>query len=87
MSFDTGSGAWMWTSLSGYESKLNWARMPWAGRPPKMFQSKNDLRTVVAFNSNESFGLWQYGGTFQLSMRQLASQVTDTGVDDRNLGR
>ena len=52
-----------------------------------MFRSENDLRSVAAFNSNESFALKQYGGTFQLTMGQLAARVADTGVDDRNLGR
>jgi hypothetical protein len=70
----------------GNEGKINWARMPRAGRLPEMFRSENAIRTVAAFNSHESFALRQYGGTFQLSMGQLASWVTDTGVDNRNLG-
>jgi hypothetical protein len=39
MSFDTGSGAWMWTSLPVMRANLT-GRMPRAGRPPKMFCSK-----------------------------------------------
>jgi hypothetical protein len=69
------------------ESKINWARMPRQGRLPELFCSENDLRTVAAFNSNESFALKQFGGTFQLAMGQMASRVDDTGVDDWNLGR
>jgi exonuclease III len=71
----------------GNEGKINWARMPHEGRLPELFRSENDLRAVAAFNSNESFALKQYGGTFQLTMGQLASRVAETGVDDRNLGR
>ena len=41
---------------------------------------------MAAFNSNESFSLHQYGGTFQLAMGQRASYVVDKEVDDRNLG-
>jgi hypothetical protein len=73
--------------FAGNESKFNWSRMPRSGRLPELFHSENDLRTVAAFNSNESFALKQFGGTFQLTMGQLASRVADTGVDDRNLGR
>ncbi|MCK7581431.1 MAG: hypothetical protein MZV65_41235 [Chromatiales bacterium] len=73
--------------FAGNEGKINWARMSRAGRLPELFRSENEIRTVAAFNSNESFALRQYGGTFQLSMGQLASRVADTGVDDRNLGR
>ena len=73
--------------FAGNESKINWARMPHSGLLPEMFRSENDLRTVAAFNSNESFALKQYGGTFQLTMGQLVARVSDMGVDDRNLGR
>jgi hypothetical protein len=73
--------------FAGNESKINWAKMPPSGRLPEIFRSENDLRTVVAFNLNESFGLRQYGGTFQLTMGQMAAHVRDKGVDDRNLGR
>ena len=73
--------------FAGNESKLNWAKMPPSGRLSEMFRSENDLRTVAAYNSNESFALRQYGGTFHLTMGQLASRVADAGVDDRNLGR
>jgi hypothetical protein len=73
--------------LAGNEGKINWARMPWAGRLPELFRSENELRTVAAYNSNESFGLKQFGGTFHLSMGQIAPYVAETGVDDRNLGR
>jgi hypothetical protein len=66
------------------ESKINWAKMPPSGRLPELFRSENDLRTVAAFNSNELFGLRQYGGTFQLMMGQMAANVYDKGVDDRN---
>jgi hypothetical protein len=73
--------------FAGNESKINWSRMPRSGRLPELFHSENDLRTVVAFNSNESFALRQFGGTFQLTMGQLASRVANTRVDDRNLGQ
>jgi hypothetical protein len=73
--------------FAGNESKINWAQMPPSGRLPELFRSENDLRTVAAFNSNESFGLRQFGGTFHLTMGQMASNVSGTGVDDRNLGR
>ena len=73
--------------FAGNESKINWARMPKAGRLPEMFRSENDLRTVAAYNSNELFALRQFGGTFQLTMGQLASRVAEKGVDTRNLGR
>jgi hypothetical protein len=73
--------------FAGNESKINWACMPRQGRLPELFRSENDLRTVAAFNSNESFALRQFGGTFHLAMGQMASRVDDTGVDDRNLGR
>ena len=59
--------------FAGAESKINWARMPHSGRLPEMFRSENDLRSIAAFNSNESFALKQYGGTFQLTMGQLAA--------------
>ena len=39
------------------ESKINWARMPKAGRLPEMFRSENDLHTVAPYSSNESFAL------------------------------
>jgi hypothetical protein len=46
------------------------------------------LRSIAAFNFNESFGLRQFGGTFHLTLGQLlASRIADIGVDDRNLGR
>ena len=70
----------------GNESKINWAHMPPAGWLPELFQSDTALHTMAAFNSNESFSLRQYGGTFQLTMGQLASYVVDKGVDDWNLG-
>jgi hypothetical protein len=73
--------------FAGNESKINWSCMPKAGRLPEMFRSENELRTVAAYNSNESFALRQFGGTFQLTMGQLASRVADMGVDNRNLGR
>jgi hypothetical protein len=57
------------------------------GRVPESFWSKNDLRTVAVFNSNENFALKQFGGTFQLIMGQLAARVHNMGVDPRNLGR
>ena len=50
--------------FAGIEGKINWAQMPKAGRLPAMFRSENELHTVAAFNSNESFALRQYGGTF-----------------------
>jgi hypothetical protein len=61
--------------------------MPRLGRLPELFHLENDLQTIAAFNSNESFVLRQFGGTFQLTMGQFASRVADTGVDDRILGR
>ena len=63
--------------FTGNESKINWAHMPPAGQLPELFQSDNALCTVAAFNSNESFSLHQYGGTFQLVMGQIASYVVD----------
>jgi hypothetical protein len=73
--------------FAGNEGKINWACMPCKGHLPELFWSENDIWAVAAFNTNEAFALKQYGGTFQLTMGQLASRVTDTGVDDRNLGR
>jgi hypothetical protein len=73
--------------FAGNEGKINWARMPRAGQLRELFRSENEIRTMAAFNSNESFALRQYGGTYQLSLSQLASWVADTGVDDHNLGR
>jgi hypothetical protein len=73
--------------FAGNESNINWARMPRSGRLPELFRSENEVRTVAAFNTTESFALRQFGGTFQLTMGQFASRVDDTGVDDRNLGR
>jgi hypothetical protein len=68
------------------ESKINWSRMPRSGRLPELFHLESDLQTIVAFNSNKSFALRQFGGTFQLTIGQLASRVADTGLDDWNLG-
>ena len=70
----------------GSESKINWAQMPPLRHFPELFHSNTDLCTVAAFNSNESFGLCQYGGTFHLTMGQLALYVVDKGMDDQNLG-
>ena len=72
--------------FAGNESKINWAQMPHSGQLPEMFRSENDLRLVVAFNSNESFALRQFGGTFQLMMGQLAARIMETGMDNCNLG-
>jgi hypothetical protein len=71
--------------FAGNKGKINWAWMPQAGCLPALFRSENEIHTVAAFNCNESFALWQYGGTFQLSLGQLASWVADIGIDDRNL--
>ena len=70
----------------GIESKINWAQMTPLGWLPELFHSNTELHTIAAFNSNESFSLHQYGGTFHLTMGQLASYVVDKGVDDQNLG-
>jgi hypothetical protein len=73
--------------FAGNEGKINWACMPHSGCLPESFWSKNDLRTVAAFNSNENFALKHFGGTFQLTMGQLAARVHDTGVDKQHLSR
>jgi hypothetical protein len=72
--------------FAGNESKINWAQMPPSGCLPELFRSENDLCMVAAFNSNESFRLRQFGGTFQLTMGQMTLHVSGTGTDDRNLG-
>ena len=61
--------------------------MPRSGQLPELFRTENALRTVASYNTHENDSRRQYGGTFQLAFGDLASRVSEIGIDERGLGR
>ncbi len=74
--------------LWGQELGVNLDLMPRSGNLDAIFRSTNPTRTVGAHNVHDkSDGRRLYGGTFAAVFGELATRVSETGVDETGLGR